>query len=189
MSHNVGEKIKEIRRIKGLEIKDLAERSMLSQEQIQRIESDEILPSLGPLIKIARVLGVRLGTFLDDEDRIGPAISRKEDQTASISFSNDNTDARAEMSFLSLAANKSGRHMEPFIIHIKASEHKEFLASSHEGEEFIYVLKGSITINYGNENHLLNQGDSIYYDSIVKHHVLANGNEEAIIIAVVYAPF
>lgn len=189
MSHKVGEKIKEIRRIKGLEIKDLAERSLLSQEQIQRIESDEILPSLGPLIKIARVLGVRLGTFLDDEDRIEPVISRKEDQTESLSFSNDNTDARTEMNFFSLAGNKSGRHMEPFIIKINASESKEFIASSHEGEEFIYVLKGSISINYGNNNYELSQGDSIYYDSIVKHHVHANGSDEAIVLAVVYAPF
>ncbi|MFB6342204.1 helix-turn-helix domain-containing protein [Saccharicrinis sp. FJH62] len=188
MMNNVGEKINEIRKIKGLSIEDLAERAGLLVEQIKHIEADEILPSLSPLIKIARVLGVRLGTFLDDEDRIGPVISRKEDHIKSISFSNDNISARKEMDFFSLAGNKSGRHMEPFLINVTASESKEFISSSHEGEEFLYVLSGSVSVNYGKETFVLNQGDSIYYDSIVKHHVSA-GNEDAILLAVVYAPF
>ncbi|MFB6318912.1 helix-turn-helix domain-containing protein [Saccharicrinis sp. FJH54] len=189
MMNNVGEKINEIRKIKGLGIEDLAERAGLSIEQIEHIENDEILPSLSPLIKIARVLGVRLGTFLDDEDRIGPVVSRKEDHTKSISFSNDNTSARKEMEFFSLAGNKSGRHMEPFLINLSASESKEFISSSHEGEEFLYVLSGSVSVSYGKESFVLYQGDSIYYDSIVKHHVSSENNEQAILLAVVYAPF
>lgn len=188
MIYKVGEKINEIRRIKGLEKEELAERAGLSVEQIGQIESDKILPSLAPLIKIARVLGVRLGTFLDDEDRIGPVVSRKDDHVGSISFSNDNTNARTGMEFFSLAGNKSGRHMEPFLINVKASEKEEFIASSHEGEEFIYVLKGSIEINYGKDHIRLSEGDSIYYDSIVKHHVHAL-DADATILAVVYAPF
>lgn len=189
MMNNVGEKINEIRKIKGLSIEDLAERAGLTIDQITHIESDEILPSLSPLIKIARVLGVRLGTFLDDEDRIGPVVSYKEDHIKSISFSNDNTSARKEMEFFSLAGNKSGRHMEPFLINLTASESKDFISSSHEGEEFLYVLTGNIAIDYGKETFLLSEGDSIYYDSIVKHHVRAANNKEAILLAVVYAPF
>ena len=62
----VGEKIKSLRENKGISIEELAERSGLAIEQIERIENNIDLPSLAPLIKIARVLGVRLGTFLDD---------------------------------------------------------------------------------------------------------------------------
>lgn len=66
----------------------MAERSGLSVEQIERIESNIDFPSLAPLIKIARVLGVRLGTFLDDQSELGPVICRKKTvtiQTASVS--------------------------------------------------------------------------------------------------------
>ena len=66
-SHTIlGHKIKGIRESKNLTVEEIAERSGLSVEQIISIESDQNLPSLGPLIKVARALGVRLGTFLDD---------------------------------------------------------------------------------------------------------------------------
>ena len=70
----VGLKIKGIRETKNLSIEEIAERSGLSADQIRSIESDQNLPSLGPLIKIARALGVRLGTFMDDNDAIGPVV-------------------------------------------------------------------------------------------------------------------
>ena len=62
----VGEKIKALREAKEISVAELAERSGLAEEQINRIENNVDLPSLAPLIKIARALGVRLGTFLDD---------------------------------------------------------------------------------------------------------------------------
>ena len=70
----VREQIKSLRDSQSLSIEQLAERSGLAVEQIERIENNIDLPSLAPLIKIARVLGVRLGTFLDDQDETGPAI-------------------------------------------------------------------------------------------------------------------
>ena len=56
----VGSKIKGFRESKGLSVEEVAERSGLSAEQIRSIENDDYLPSLGPLIKVARALGVRL---------------------------------------------------------------------------------------------------------------------------------
>ena len=73
----IGSKIQHIRETKQLSIEDVAERSGLSVEQIQRIEGNVDFPSLAPLIKIARVLGVRLGTFLDDQSQLGPVVCRK----------------------------------------------------------------------------------------------------------------
>ena len=68
----VGSKIKGLRETKNLSIEEVAESTGLSVEQINSIENDQNLPSLGPLIKIARALGVRLGTFMDDSDALGP---------------------------------------------------------------------------------------------------------------------
>lgn len=73
----IGSKIQHIREMKQLSVEDVAERSGLSVEQIQRIEGNVDFPSLAPLIKIARVLGVRLGTFLDDQSQLGPVVCRK----------------------------------------------------------------------------------------------------------------
>jgi transcriptional regulator with XRE-family HTH domain len=186
----VGFKIKGIRESKKLSIEEIAERSGLSADQIASIENDQYLPSLGPLIKIARALGVRLGTFLDDNDELGPVICRAQDRerNSSISFSNGATEARKNMVYHSLARQKAGRSMEPFIIDIQPSEEKDFKLSAHEGEEFIYVMEGEIEIAYGLEKYVLKQGDSIFYDSIVEHHVHGLAGKSAKILAVVYIP-
>ena len=184
---NVGEKIKNLRESKNITREQLSERSGLALEQIISIEENTNLPSLAPLIKIARALGMRLGTFLDDNDELGPVVTRKTDKIDGIGFSNNAAVARKHMDYYSLSKAKSGRHMEPFLIDIAASE-AEFELSSHEGEEFIYVLDGIVEINYGKDNYILEPGDSIYYDSIVAHHVHAYQNTAAKILAVVYTP-
>ena len=187
----VGAKIKGIRETKNLTLEEIAERSGLSVEQITSIENDQNLPSLGPLIKIARALGVRLGTFMDDNDSLGPVVTRAKDREAnnSISFSNGATDARKHMEYHPLAQQKAGRHMEPFIIDINPEDSPNFQLSAHEGEEFIYVMQGEVEIEYGKDKYLLAEGDSIFYDSIVKHHVHGAPGKSAKILAVVYIPF
>lgn len=193
MGHNkiIGEKIKNIRESQQLTVEEVAGRSGLSLEQIERIEDNTEFPSLAPLIKVARVLGVRLGTFLDDQVELGPVICRKTDNnsTNSISFSNNATGSRRHMSYQSLSQDKSGRHMEPFLIDIEPSKGVDFIMSSHEGEEFIFILSGIVEINYGKETYILEEGDSIYYDSIVAHHVHAANGAPARILGVIYTPY
>ena len=187
----IGHKIKGLRETKNITIEEMAERSGLTVEQINAIESEQTLPSLGPLIKIARALGVRLGTFMDDNDALGPVVCRAADREkdTSISFSNGATDARKHMEYHPLAQQKAGRHMEPFVIDINPETTPDVQLSEHEGEEFIYVMQGEVEIVYGKETYLLKEGDSIFYDSIVKHHVHGAPGKSAKILAVVYIPF
>ena len=185
----IGEKIKSLRTTKEISINELSESTGLSVEQIKRIEDNTDIPSLAPLIKIARALGVRLGTFLDDQpNEEGPVVCRKGEADDTISFSNNASDARHHMHYHSLSRAKSDRHMDPFIIDIDESGNNEFSLSAHEGEEFIMVLKGKLEVEYGKKKYLLDEGDTIYYDSIVPHHVHAYEGKAARILAVVYTP-
>lgn len=185
---DVGEKIRAIREKLNISIEELALRSNLDVVQIKQIEDNGYLPSLSPLIKIARSLGVSLGTFVDDTEQIGPVVTLSEEKNKGASFSNKNLKARSHMDFFVLASDKAGRHMEPFIVDIQPGDANDYMLSSHEGEEFIYVLDGAIEINYGKEVYVLNTGDSIYYDSIVNHNVHAYRDAPAKIIAVIYTP-
>jgi transcriptional regulator with XRE-family HTH domain len=185
----VGEKIKQIREIKKLSIEELAERSGMEVSMVIRIEEERNIPSLAPLIKIARALGVRLGTFLDDSNSYGPVVVRADEHHKGVRFTSQSSEAREHLNFFSLAYDKAGRNMEPFIIDIEPGLKSDYTLSSHEGEEFIYVLDGAIEINYGKETYNLEKGDSIYLDSIVLHNVHAGNNQPAKILAVVYAPF
>lgn len=186
---NVGHKITLIRHQKNISTNELAERCGFSAAMMEQIEQNETIPSLGHLIKVARALGVRLGTFLDDMDHIGPIVTRNGDMKKGTSFSNKNSTASLNLDFFPLASDKSGRHMEPFIVEINPSVDSDFVQSSHEGEEFIYVLSGNIEIRYGKNVYTLSEGDSIYYDSVVDHHVHSADDSPAKILAVVYVPF
>ncbi len=186
---SVGEKLIQIRESRNLSQAQLAERSELPEDLIKQIESGDFIPSLTPLIKIGRALGVRLGTFLDDVENLGPIVNRKGQLAKAVRFAGKSKASSGELDFHALAQNKSGRHMEPFLIDILPATDKDYPLSTHEGEEFMYVLSGQIEIFYGKDRYQLEEGDSIYLDSIVPHHVHAFGDAAARILAVVYAPF
>ena len=184
----IAEKIRTLMADRNVDIDDLAQRSGLKKEAIETILNDNKIPSLAPIIKIARALGVRPGTFLDDSEHLGPVVNRKSASVEPVAFSSQFSTANQHLSFQTLAGNKSGRHMEPFIITVSAAN-GDSKPSSHEGEEFIYVLSGKVKIDYGVHSYVLEAGDSIYYDSIVEHLVSGVNNEPAVILAVVYAPY
>ncbi|RIH65747.1 XRE family transcriptional regulator [Mariniphaga sediminis] len=189
MSKNkLGKKIREFREFRQISREDLALNANLDKDQLEKIEEKNVMPSLGHLIKISRALGVRIGTFLDDQDQLGPAIVRAGEEKSSLSFSTKDESTREHLNFFSLAQDKAGRHMEPFIVEIEPSKESDYKLSSHEGEEFIYVLEGSIEINYGKDLYRIDKGDTIYLDSVVAHNVHAADNKPAKILAVVYTP-
>jgi quercetin dioxygenase-like cupin family protein len=185
----LGERITELCKTYSMSNETLAERSGLSLELIKRIIENDHIPDLAPLLKISHVLGVRLGALLDDSESLGPVITRagEADETPRfITGTSAATGERHGLTFKALAARKGGRHIEPFIVDIAGDA--EQAKSTHEGEEFIYVLEGSISVEYGSDTNILSTGDSIFYDSIVPHRLLSADKNPARILAVIYAP-
>ncbi len=187
IKEGIGHKIKKFRELEEISIEDLASRSGLAQDYIQELEEGIMHPSLGPLLKISRALGTRLGAFLDDTITQDPLIVRLEDREEESSLLKGR-EKPAALRFFSLGKGKSDRRMEPFHIEIYPESAKDKALSSHEGEEFIVVVSGEVEIIYGQETHVLKPGDSIYYNSIVPHHVSSRGNRTAEIYAVLYFP-
>ncbi|MDK2892265.1 cupin domain-containing protein [Methanohalophilus sp.] len=186
----LGNKIRQLREMHQMSVEELANNSNTNPELIKQLEDGALVPSLAPLMQIARALGVRLGTFLDDIPHADPVIVRDGSSNKIVRFSgNCDTSEKSVLEFFSLAANKADRHMEPFIIDVHSQKSCKSKPSSHEGEEFIYVLSGSIEVLYGKDSFELSTNDSIYYNSIVPHHVHACGCEDARILAVVYTPY
>ncbi|MDR1712651.1 MAG: helix-turn-helix transcriptional regulator, partial [Coriobacteriales bacterium] len=125
---SVGKKITELREAMQLSVEQVAERSGASAEVIRGIEAGELVPSLTPLIKITRALGVRLGTLMDDDENLGPALVRAADYKESTRLKALETHSDAGgLVFNALAEGKASRHMEPFFITLEPSQ-----ASEHE---------------------------------------------------------
>jgi quercetin dioxygenase-like cupin family protein/DNA-binding XRE family transcriptional regulator len=197
-AHTPGQRVTELRSTYSISRETLAERSGIPVELVVKIEDEGHIPDLAPLIKIARALGVRLGTLLDDHEELGPVITRAGEAPGTMRFTTGAAsggqiaDGQADtkdhkgLNFKALAATKNGRHMEPFIVDIEPDAVQE--KSAHEGEEFIHVLAGSLKLEYGASTETLKTGDSIYYDSIVPHRVLSADSQPVKILAVIYTP-
>jgi len=183
----IGQRIHTYMERSAMTLEELAAATGQEPAFIQAVIEDDVVPSLGPLLKIARALGVRLGTCLDDQSCADPFIVRHGERQGSLSLLRGK-DRPVSQKFYSLGKGKSDRHMEPFFVELMPEEGSEKKLSSHEGEEFIVVQQGRVEVIYGRETHVLETGDSIYYNSVVPHNVSCCGNKPAAIYAVLYIP-
>ncbi|MCL2525468.1 MAG: XRE family transcriptional regulator [Coriobacteriia bacterium] len=184
---HVGDRIKSLRETHGISLDELSQRTQMPVEALAQIEQSNTAANLSPLITIARALGMRLGTLLDDDQGMGPALTRAKDlEPGSRTLALETGSSDAPLDFFSLAEGKISRHMDPFIIDIAPNTPRKL--DTHEGEEFIYCMSGAIKIEYGTETYLLGPGDSLYYDTVVPHQVRGAGDGSSRILACVYTP-
>lgn len=183
-SEKLGIRIHNYRERLGLSVQDLARNAGLEAPLVQNIEDGKVYPAINVLVKIARALGQRLGTFMDDQFVEDPLIVELEDREEETSPYIGG--AEGHYHYYPLGKGKTDRHMEPFFIIIEPSDVREL--SSHEGEEFVIVISGEVELIYGKKTYRLKEGDSMYYNSIVPHHLGTAGDAEARIYAVVFMP-
>ena len=181
----VGSRIRMYRERLEMSIYDLSQKTGVDEKIINDIEKGKVLPALGVLTKISRALGQRLGTFMDDQFKPDPIITRAADiESAKVSKEGVNSLGYASHS---LAIGKPDRHMDPFRIEFDANGVDEL--SSHEGEELIICISGEVELTYGDERQVLAPGDTAYYNSVVKHGLRALGGKPASIYGIVFMPF
>lgn len=181
-ANKLGKRVMKYREGLGLTQEQLAANSGMDVEYLKDVEEGRIYPPIGTIIKMSRALGQRVGTFMDDQFQPDPVVVRRSDRI-------EETSSRAAddmYHYYPLGRGKTDRHMEPLFIRIEPEETQKI--SSHEGEEFIIVVSGRILVRYGKEETVIEEGDSIYFNSVVPHYVGAiDGPAE--IYAVLYAPF
>lgn len=182
------EKIKRIRRNKKITLKDLAKKTGLTEGYLSRIENSESAPPISTLSRIARGLAIDVSYLLLAEDmtenRNPNIVVHKRNTVEQLHFS-DTPHHKTVYGYQyePLAHQKRGKNMEPYIL-VPDFEPGEVL--QHEGEEFLYVLKGTIEFLYGAENYMLTEGDSIYFDAYIPHNGRSLGEEKARVLIIIY---
>ena len=140
-------KIRSLCETKQITADELAERCGFTPQMIEKIFEGKFIPSIGTLVRISRILGVRLGTLLDDQENLGPVVHRKNDPVQPLGFTDKEKPEHSDLDVMPLAASKSGRHMEPFIIDLKPSSSREIKFSNHartrQGIPTFSALNGS----------------------------------------------
>lgn len=182
---NVGERVKQIREKRGLSLQDVSQRTDIDVSMLTQIEEGAVAPPLGTIIRLAKALEMKMGYFISGEQDRPYTIVRRRDRKVVSRYDSEKAKYYG-YEYESLAPHKKDRHMEPFLVTLEAAETEEE-RSTHDGQEFIFVLQGQMEVRLGEEIHILDPGDAIYYDSTVPHLVKTHGKKTTKILAVLYA--
>jgi len=182
----VGENVRKFREAAGLTVQQFAERTGFSAALLAQVENRMVSPSLGTLVKIANAFDTTVSAFLGGKEEREFSIVRKEER-AVVSRVGLKEGGKSPYTYESLGSGKAGRKMEPFLVRLQPLSEPPRARSTHDGEEFLYVLSGKIEVCLGALSDILEEGDSIYYDSTIPHHVHSADAREALILAVIHA--
>ena len=159
---DIGFKIKELRMERGLTQEELADRAELSKGFISQVENNLTSPSIATLTDILQCLGTDLKDFFNDT---------KDEQ---IDFSKEDyfekNDSELKNSIQWIIPNAQKNTMEPILLTLEQGG-STYPDNPHEGEEFGYVLKGSVEIHIGGKIYKAKKGESFYYEAKYSHHI------------------
>ena len=173
-----GSKMKQLRELRKMSFETLANKTGLSQRYLKEIEEGRIIPPVAAVIQISKALSIESGSFLSAEELEASKRKRKEvfyKRTQAYSYKTLTPDAET-------------KHMKAFLVTIDPKQDHRMVEYKHEGEEFIYVLKGQIQVMVGESENLLKKGGTLHFDSGIPHKLRNLSDEEAKLLVVLYTP-
>ena len=175
----IGYKIKDLRIQKNLTQEELADRCELSKGFISQLERDLTSPSIATLIDILQCLGTDLKEFFNDsvEEQIA---FREADY-----FEKIDEELKNKVEWIIPNAQKN--MMEPIRLSLYPGG-STYPDNPHEGEEFGYVLSGSIRLMLGKRAIRVKKGESFYFTANTTHYIKANEKTGAVLIWVSTPP-
>jgi transcriptional regulator with XRE-family HTH domain len=182
--YNIGAKIKRLRLAKKLTLQAVARETGFSPALISQIENNNVSPPIATLSKIAKFFDVKIGIFFaEEEEECRYEVVRKGERKL-IPRVISRAGTSQGYSYESLSYRKQNKKMEPFLLTVaeKALEENTY---SHDGEEFLFVMKGVAELILEEERIVLEEGDCVYFDSLLKHRLISMDDGEVEVLAVV----
>lgn len=174
---DIGKKLKNLRLRNDLTLEELASRSELTKGFLSQVERNLTSPSISTLEDLLEALGTNLADFFQS------------DEEEQIVFSTQDffIDEKDEYTIEWVIPNAQKNQMEPILLTLQPHEHSMEM-NCHNGEEFGYILKGSITLIRGNKKYRLKAKETFYLDGKISHCLYNNGNSEAKILWITTPP-
>jgi transcriptional regulator with XRE-family HTH domain len=170
---NIGNKIKELRIQKSLTQEELANRVELSKGFISQLERDLASPSIATLVDILQCLGTNLEEFFSGTTA-EQVVFKKNDY-----FEKYDTELKNEIKWIIPNAQKN--MLEPILLTLKAGG-STYPDNPHEGEEFGYLLNGSITLHIGNRTYKVKKGEAFYFTANKQHYITTSSKTGAMLL-------
>ena len=176
----IGSKIKRMRVRLGLTQEELAARTELTKGFISQLERDITSPSIATLMDILEALGTNVSEFFSDRGDDALAVYAAEDM-----FIKADEETGATIRWLVTSAQRNA--MEPILVTLAPGGSTE-RDDPHEGEEFGYVLSGTITLVSGDQKHKVRRGDAFYFRPTGVHYLVNSGKTEGKVLWVSTPP-
>lgn len=169
----IGSNIRDLRVAAGVTVDALAKRAALTKGALSKIETGRSSPPIATLMRIASALGTTLSRLLVEPSAEPPYVVTRDGQGRQIT--RDGTAFGYAYAALALPMRK--KLVEPFVLTVEPTD--PVGRFQHGGEEFIYMLAGTLEITVGDDVLKLNKGDSLYFDPTQVHTTRAIGKTAA----------
>ena len=182
--YSIGEKLRTLRVRKGMGLVELGKHTGLSAGLLSKLERGKLFPTLPTLLRISMVFGVGLDLFFTDErKRRVVGIVRKQER---VRFPERPGSRDVPYYFECLDYRATDRKLSAFLADFEDVPAEKAKPHSHPGVEFLFVVKGSLTIKIAGDEYQLEAEDAIYFDSAVQHSYRRRGSKScsAVIVTV-----
>lgn len=174
---NIGQRIKELRELSDIEIKTIVNDLDIDEKIYNQYENGEIDIPASFIYEISHYLGVDMTLLLTGEEtRMNIFDVTRANKSMKI-------ERKQEYKYENLCLNLMHKKAEMFIVTVDPKDKKPSL-NTHPGQEFNYILEGSVKLYIHNHEIILNEGDSIMFDSTHRHAISALNNKKAKFLAV-----
>lgn len=163
------EKVRDVRKQKGLTLQKLSEKTGLSSSLLSQIERGLVDPTVSTFWKICAALNIPFSFFFDGDKETTLVVRKDQRRVVELSDSN--------VRYHELTPNNHSGSIDFILVEIQPGEIKEVELVSHSGEECGFVLQGSLKVCLGSQEIILNEGDSISFQSMTPHRYINPGND------------
>ncbi len=162
----LSQRIKQRRTDLGLSLEEVAGAAGQTRSWLSKVENFRITPSLPALARVAEALRIPLARLLEGLDAKPQIVLTKRKDRRVIRRDPQNSD----IVYHSLTSGRANRRMSPFVLNVPPGGGRS-VSRPHEGEEFLIVLNGKVTLEYGKKTFHLEEGDTLYFDADIPHRL------------------
>jgi quercetin dioxygenase-like cupin family protein len=172
----IGAKIKKARTSKKFSLDQVANETGFSTDYLKSVEAGKAVPPVGALLQIARALEIDSGALLKEpESKLQTRIRAHTKRTDNYAYT-------------TLTPGAENKHLKAFRVIIEAQQDHKGVDYHHEGEEFVYVLSGKVEVAVGEHINVLTQGESLHFNSGIRHKLRSVSDEKTELLVVIYTP-
>jgi len=186
MELGIGRKLQTLREKHRLTLDDLAAKTGGTREMLADVEKGEFVPPVATLLNVARALGVELAHFFkDDTPELNISLTRQADRIP-VRQRPHHREGEVDYIYEALETRKQDKHMEPLLVEFQPLSTAEMVFTSHDGEEFTYLLEGRLEFRTNERVEILEPGDTLYFESAQNHSFRSLDGKPARALVVVW---